>query len=145
MSKAAKKPMLKAKNQPSTANVKKRKALTKKKPATKRKGKATHKKFDDSSDDSSFSSSDSELGEAEDKDEIDMAALMEQAMAGAKNSILHSLCWWRIVLGKAAIKRFNLLRSAVSMALIRLLCIMIKMRLILSNQDLRKLQMQHSV
>jgi len=33
--------------------------------------------------------------------------LMEKAMAGAKNSVLHSLCWWRIVLGKAVIKRSN--------------------------------------
>jgi hypothetical protein len=107
MSKANKKPMLKAKDQPLTANAKKRKALSKKKPATKRKGSAKHKKFDDDSDDSLFSSSNFELSDVEDDDEIDMAALMEKAMAGAKNSVLHSLCWWRIVLGKAVIKRSN--------------------------------------
>eukprot|EP00978_Attheya_sp_CCMP212_P032059 scaffold123505_cov55-Attheya_sp.AAC.1 len=42
----------------------------------------------------SDSSSDSE-------DEIDMKKLTEEAMAGSQMSILHSLCWWRIVLDEA--------------------------------------------
>ncbi|KAL3815259.1 hypothetical protein ACHAXA_002795, partial [Cyclostephanos tholiformis] len=94
MSKAAKKPMAKAKNQTSTSRE-----LSKKKTATTGKRNVKLKKFDDDSDDSSFSSNYSELGDVE--DEIDMAALMEKAMAGAKNSVLHSLCWWRIVLDEA--------------------------------------------
>jgi hypothetical protein len=108
MSKAAKKPTVKAKKQRAPSQVEKGKTPAKKKPAAKTKakgrGKAKPKKFDDDSDDSSYSSSDSELGEIE--NEIDMAALMEKAMAGAKNSVLHSLCWWRIVLGEAVISRY---------------------------------------
>jgi hypothetical protein len=109
MIKGAKKPVAKANNQRAPSKAKKGKTPLKKKPAAKGKGKAKakQKKFDDDSDESSYSSSDSESGDV--KNEIDMAALMEKAMAGAKNSVLHSLCWWRIVLGKAAILRCRLL------------------------------------
>jgi len=106
MSNGAKKPVAKAKNQRAPSKAKKGKTPSKKMPAAKGKAKAKPKKFDDASDESSYSSSDSELGDV--KHEIDMAALMEKAMAGAKNSVLHSLCWWRIVLGKAAILRCQL-------------------------------------
>jgi len=57
------------------------------------------KNFDDDSDDN-YSSDDSDsCDDAE--NEIDMKALLEKAMAGAKNSVLHSICWWRIVLDEA--------------------------------------------
>lgn len=59
------------------------------------------KKFDgDDYDDDSFSS-DSSSGEGGGggMDNVDMNALVQQAMDGAKNSVLHSLCWWRIILG----------------------------------------------
>ena len=65
------------------------------------------KKFDDEfSDDSSYDSTDDENDDDSTSgddaiNEIDMAALVEKAMAGAKNSVLHSLCWWRIVLDEA--------------------------------------------
>lgn len=104
--KGANKPVAKANNQRAPSKAKKGKTPSKKKPAAKGKAKAKQKKFDDDSDESSYSSSDSESGDV--KNEIDMAALMEKAMAGAKNSVLHSLCWWRIVLGKAAILRCQL-------------------------------------
>jgi hypothetical protein len=34
-------------------------------------------------------------------DSMNMEALLQEAMAGAKISILHSVCWWRIVLDEA--------------------------------------------
>ena len=61
-------------------------------------GKKRKKKFDDDPDSSDDSSSDSERDPL---DGIDMDALMDEAMAGSQMSILHSLCWWRIVLDEA--------------------------------------------
>lgn len=83
------------------------------------------KKFDDDYDDDSSSSDDSDVGN-NDVIDIDMDELVRAAMAGgeydqfhsfrarevycfniglylltaAKNSTLHSLCWWRIILGE---------------------------------------------
>ena len=34
---------------------------------------------------------------------IDIKHLMEEAMAGAQMSVLHSLCFWRVVLGKLSL------------------------------------------
>ena len=84
--------MTKKKDQPTTMSN--RKTVPTKKKAGKLKGKK--KKFDDES----TSSSDSSLDDDIDDDGIDMEALVEKAMAGAKNSVLHSLCWWRIILGE---------------------------------------------
>jgi len=61
-------------------------------------GKKRKKKFDDDPYSSDDSSSDSERDPL---DGIDMDALMDEAMAGSQMSILHSLCWWRIVLDEA--------------------------------------------
>ena len=83
----------KKKDQPAASKSKGKQVPTKKK-AGKLKGKK--KKFDDESTSSSESSDDDIDGD----DEIDMEALVEKAMAGAKNSVLHSLCWWRIILGE---------------------------------------------
>ena len=83
------------KKQPASKAKGKGKKASNKKPAAKGKGKP--KKFDDESDED-YSSSDSTSGGI---DDIDMAALVEKAMSGAKNSVLHSLCWWRIILDEA--------------------------------------------
>jgi len=91
-----KKPAGKKKQQP-VSKAKGKKATSKKKPAAKGKGKK--KKFDDEPSDDDYSSDDD--GSDSDDDDIDMQALIDQAMAGAKNSVLHSLCWWRIVLDEA--------------------------------------------
>lgn len=37
----------------------------------------------------------------ESDDSVDMEGLLQEAMAGAKMSTLHSLCWWRICLDEA--------------------------------------------
>lgn len=63
-----------------------------------KKGKGKKKPFDDDSDDE-YSSSDNDGGDG--LDGIDMQELIEKAMAGAKKSPLHSLCWWRIILDEA--------------------------------------------
>ncbi|KAL7436913.1 hypothetical protein ACHAXH_003095 [Discostella pseudostelligera] len=81
-----------------TASKSKGKKVAMKKKARKLKGKK--KKFDDESTSSSDRPSGDDMDEDE-VDEIDMEALVEQAMAGAKNSVLHSLCWWRIILDEA--------------------------------------------
>jgi len=71
-----------------------KKKTSKKKPA-KEKGKGKgNKKTDDSSDEES---SDDEKP-SDPMDGIDMDALMKEAMDGSRMSLLHSLCWWRIVL-----------------------------------------------
>ena len=59
------------------------------------------KKFKDepSDDDSSDDSSDDDNGDPLDK--IDMQALKDEAMAGCRLSVLHSIAWWRIVLDEA--------------------------------------------
>jgi len=73
------------------------------------------KKTDDSSSDFSSSSSDSDGGVSD----IDMDALIAEAMAGARMSVLHSLCWWRIVLDEAHfIKSRSSQTSAAAFALI---------------------------
>lgn len=70
------------------------KTKTKKAPL-KKKGKGKGKNKDDSS--SSSSGSDSE-GACDPLDGIDMDELIKEAMAGARFSVLHSFCWWRVVL-----------------------------------------------
>ena len=52
--------------------------------------------------DDNSSSGDSDFSSDTDDDtfDIDMEALIAEAMAGCQLSILHSFCWWRIVLGK---------------------------------------------
>lgn len=52
------------------------------------------KKFDDDS-----SSSDDD--DRDPMEGIDMDALLEEAMEGSQMSILHSVCWWRIILDEA--------------------------------------------
>ena len=32
---------------------------------------------------------------------IDLNELMEEAMAGSRASVLHTMCWWRVVLDEA--------------------------------------------
>ena len=68
----------------------------KKKTAKRRTQKVQEAKHDDGD---SESSDDNESG-LEDYD-IDMDALVKEAMAGATMSNLHSFCWWRIVLDEA--------------------------------------------
>ncbi|KAL7554732.1 hypothetical protein ACHAWF_018559 [Thalassiosira exigua] len=97
MSKGGKKQQAKKK---AFASEKKGKKSFDKKPAAKgQKGKAK-KKFDYEDSDDVYSSGDDDSS-GEGADDIDMAGLMEEAMAGAKNSVLHSLSWWRIVLDEA--------------------------------------------
>lgn len=60
-------------------------------------GKGKKKPYDDDSDDEYSTEDDSGDG----LDGIDMQELIDKAMAGAKKSPLHSLCWWRIVLDEA--------------------------------------------
>lgn len=60
-------------------------------------GKGKKKPLDDESDDEYSTEDDSGDG----LDGIDMQELIDKAMAGAKKSPLHSLCWWRIVLDEA--------------------------------------------
>jgi DNA repair protein RAD16 len=62
---------------------------------TQGKKKGKDKKFDSSSDDSS---SDDAVDPMAD---IDMDKLVKEAMAGSRFSVLHSFCWWRIVLDEA--------------------------------------------
>ena len=75
-------------------------------PKQKAKGK---KKFDDSS-------SDDDSDEGKDDDDpmggIDMDELLEEAMSGARYSILHSFSWWRIVLDEGECAR-NIIDIAV--------------------------------
>lgn len=61
--------------------------------AVKRKG----KKKDDESDDEESDGADP----SDPMDGIDMDLLMKEAMDGSRMSLLHSLCWWRIVLDEA--------------------------------------------
>jgi DNA repair protein RAD16 len=62
---------------------------------TQGKKKGKDKKFDSSSDDSS---SDDAVDPMAD---IDMDKLVREAMEGSRFSVLHSFCWWRIVLDEA--------------------------------------------
>lgn len=62
--------------------------------------KGKKKKFNDSSDSSSDNSSDEEADD-DPLAGIDVDALMEAAMAGAKPSVLHTMSWWRVVLDEA--------------------------------------------
>jgi hypothetical protein len=43
----------------------------------------------------------SESDDDKSEDSVDMEGLLQEAMAGAKMSALHSVCWWRIVLDEA--------------------------------------------
>lgn len=54
---------------------------------------AKKKQFYESSDDFASESGD-------DLSDVDMDALIDEAMTGCQLSVLHSFCWWRIVLGK---------------------------------------------
>ena len=55
------------------------------------------KKKDDDSDDESSADADP----SDPMDGIDMDLLMKEAMDGSRMSLLHSFCWWRIVLDEA--------------------------------------------
>jgi len=65
-----------------------------------KKGKNAKKKFDDE-DSSSSDDSGSEGDGGDPMEGIDMDALMDEAMAGSRFSVLHSFCWWRVVLDEA--------------------------------------------
>ena len=78
--------------------AKKKAQPVKGKKALKGKGKQKKKrKFDDDDDDDD----DSSVDDADPMDGIDLEKLMDDAMTGAKNSVLHSFSWWRIVLDEA--------------------------------------------
>jgi len=80
------------------APAKKKTQLVKGKKPLKGKGKQGKKrKFDDDDDDGDDSSGD----DRDPMDGIDLKKLMDEAMTGAKNSVLHSFSWWRIVLDEA--------------------------------------------
>lgn len=64
------------------------------------KGKKKKKKIEDSSDESSDESSDGEI-ERDPLEGIDLAGLLQEAMAGSRVSVLHTMCWWRVVLDEA--------------------------------------------
>lgn len=72
--------------------------------AKKARGKMTKgkkKKFDDYSDSSSEDDSSDDEVNTDPLAGIDVNALMEEAMAGAKPSVLHTMSWWRVVLDEA--------------------------------------------
>lgn len=71
---------------------------SKKAPQVKKNGNGKKNKMDYVSSGTS-DSSDDEKGDP--MDEIDLDELMKEAMRGARFSILHSFCWWRIVLDEA--------------------------------------------
>ena len=83
----------------------KKKSLPKKKDKQKtvfKKGqKNNNKKKNGDTSSGGDSSSSSEDDSVNPEDLIDMDALVAEAMAGAKMSNLHSVCWWRIVLDEA--------------------------------------------
>lgn len=56
---------------------------------------------DDDDDDDGDSSSSSENEFVDPMEGIDLDELMDEAMAGSKRSVLHSFCWWRVVLDEA--------------------------------------------
>lgn len=60
------------------------------------KGKKSTKRESSDDDDS-----DDNVNPSDPMDGIDMDALMKEAMDGSRLSLLHSLCWWRIVLDEA--------------------------------------------
>jgi len=63
-----------------------------------KKGKGLKKGWSSSDDDTDDSDSEDQRDAM---DGIDLDNLMEEAMAGSQMSVLHSLCWWRIVLDEA--------------------------------------------
>ena len=60
--------------------------------------------------------SDSEFDSDSDDDDlsIDMDELIAEAMAGAQMSVLHSFCWWRVVLGTIFPRTTNIEASFIS-------------------------------
>ena len=65
------------------------------------KGKKKDDFDDDSSDDGSSDSENEQKVEVDPLEGIDLNALVEEAMAGSRASVLHSFCWWRVVLDEA--------------------------------------------
>ena len=63
-----------------------------------KKGKKGFSDDDDDDDDDDDSSSE---GNADPMESIDMDKLLKEAMDGSQMSILHTICWWRIVLDEA--------------------------------------------
>jgi len=72
-----------------------------KKPLT---GKGKKKKFESESESESDVDSDEDAGDP--LAEVDMDALVEEALAGARFSILHGFCWFRVVLDEAHVSTF---------------------------------------
>lgn len=85
LAKASKKKPAMKKNQPKKGKAGKKKPIAGKK----------RKKFDDDS-----SSEDDDDGR-DPMEGIDMDHLLEEAMEGSQMSVLHSVCWWRIILDEA--------------------------------------------
>lgn len=81
--------------------------------------KKNNKKKSFRSDSDSDISLDSSSDNDDDDEEIDIDALMKEATQGAQMSVLHSLCWWRIVLDEAhMIKRRSTQTAQAAFALI---------------------------
>jgi hypothetical protein len=84
-------------NKPGPTKKKLQSAKKRKTPASK---KPVKKKFPDGDDDSS-SSSDRHEDSVDPMDSVDMDALRAEALEGCAVSVLHTMCFWRIVLDEA--------------------------------------------